>query len=500
MRRTDWIALALSLVAVLAAFLIADRIFERLPHLEDEWAYIWQAQVAVKGQLSIPSPQHPKSILIPFVVDHNSQRFGKYPPVWPVVLAFGERLDARAWVNPLLAGLAIWLTYLLGRKVFSEWVGVLAAFLTLTSPFFLINSGTLLSHPLTYVLSTIFALAWLDTFLPKSEEGTHPPSPKWLTVPIAGLSLGLLTLARPLTGIGVALPFFIHGITLILRSPREIKLQVVWVGGIALGIASLLFLWQYAVTGDPLLNPYTLWWSYDRLGFGLGIGTAADGHNLSHAWDNLKLSLNSGWHDLFGWGTISWLFLPFGFWAARRNRAAWLAGSVYWSLAAVYMLYWVGAWVYGPRYYYEGFYSITLLSAAGIFWLARRGRIVKWATAVLVILLVGYNLTFYLPKRLAGMYGLFGVRRELLTPFLNLQGAQLTPTLVVVHPRQDWREYGTLTELEDSWLTTPFIFAYSRGEEIDAALAKDFPDRRVIHYYMNGSFEPPTPSNPLEQK
>jgi hypothetical protein len=248
------------------------------------------------------------------------------------------------------------------------------------------------------------------------------------------------------------------------------------------------------------VNPYTVWWSYDRLGFGLGIGTAADGHNLNHAWDNLKISLNSGWHDLFGWGSISWVFLPFGFWAARRNRSAWLAGSVYWSLAAVYMLYWVGAWVYGPRYYYEGFYSITLLSAAGIFWLAEQGRIVNWITWALLIVLIGYNLIFYLPGRLAEMRGLFGVRRELLAPFQTPQAQQLTPALVIVHPRQEWREYGALTELEDPWLTTPFIFAYSRGEDIDAALAKDFPGRKIIHYYMNGGFEPPTPAEPLEQE
>ena len=30
----------------------------------------------------------------------------------------------------LLAGLGIWLTYRLGKKVFSAWIGVLAAFLT----------------------------------------------------------------------------------------------------------------------------------------------------------------------------------------------------------------------------------------------------------------------------------------------------------------------------------------------------------------------------------
>ncbi len=103
-------------MAVFAAYRVHDRVFEGMAHLEDEMAYLWQAQVIAQGQLTVPSPPNPKSFLFPFVVDYNGQRFGKYPLGWPVVLAIGERLNLRHWVNPLLAGLGVWLTYLLGRK------------------------------------------------------------------------------------------------------------------------------------------------------------------------------------------------------------------------------------------------------------------------------------------------------------------------------------------------------------------------------------------------
>jgi len=499
MRRIDWIALTLSLAAVIAAYLVADRVFDRLPHLEDEWAYIWQAQVAAKGQIAIPSPEHEKSILIPFVVDYNGQRFGKYPPAWPALLALGVKFNARAWANPLLAGLGVWLTYRLGRKIFTPGIGLLAAFFTLTSPFFLINSGTLLTHPWSYVLSAAFALAWLDTFPSILVNPTGTRIPKWLTILVAGLSLGLLALTRPMTALGVAFPFFIHGVILLLRGSRVDRLQVAGIGGISLGIALLFFVWQYGVTGEVFLNPYTLWWEYDKIGFGPGIGTAEGGHTLRLAWDNFKVSMNSGWKDLFGWRTISWLFLPFGAWAAHRNRAAWLTGSVFWSLAAFYLLYWVGAWVYGPRYYYEGLYSITLISAAGVFWLASLGRILKWATIALVFFLIAYNLVFYLPERLGNLAGLFGVRRELLAPFQTQKALEFTPALVIVHPRQGWREYGTLTELEDPWLTTPFIFVHTRGKRIDASLAEHYPGRKIIHYYMDGNLSAPEPVEPVRQ-
>ncbi len=499
MRRTDWIALTLSLAAVFSAYLVADRVFDRLPHLEDEWAYIWQAQVAAKGQLTIPSPEHEKSIIIPFVVDYNGQRFGKYPPAWPAVLAMGVRFNARAWVNPLLAGLGVWLTYLLGKKVFNNTIGLLAAFLTLTSPFFLINSGTLLSHPWSYVLSAVFALSWLDSFPLSNDRKNAASIPGWIPVATVGLSLGLLALTRPLTALGVALPFFIHGIIILVRGTKSDRLQVISVGGISLSLALLFFVWQYGVTGNALLNPYTLWWEYDRIGFGPGIGTAEGGHTLRLAWDNFKVSLNSGWRDLFGWGTISWLFLPFGVLAARKNRAAWLTGSVYWSLAAAYSLYWVGAWVYGPRYYFEGLYSITLISAAGIFWLASQGQFLKWGTILLVLILTGYNLLFNLPERLGNLVGIYGVRRELLAAFQTEKARELTPALVIVHPKQEWREYGALTELEDPWLTTPFIFAHTRGKRIDASLAEHYPGRTIIHYYMDGNLTAPEPVDPIRQ-
>jgi len=58
----------------------------------------------------------------------------------------------------------------------------------------------------------------------------------------------------------------------------------------------------------------------------------------------------------------------------------------------------------------------------------------------------------------------------------------MTPALVVVHPNH-WTEYGTLLELQNPWLDTPFIFIISRSPEIDAGVAAQFPERQAIYYY-----------------
>jgi hypothetical protein len=499
MSRLDRLALALSLSAILVSYGVAVRIFERMGHLEDELAYIWQAEVIAGGHLTRPIPPGENSFLVPFVVDYQGQRFGKYPLGWPVVLALGVLTGARGGVNPLLAGLGVWLTYRLGKRIFAPIVGVIAAGLTLTSPFFLMNSGSLLSHPLGLVLTGAFTLAWLEAF-------TAPRHPRpWLAALTAGAALGLLALTRPFTALVVALPFGLHGLVLLWRGPGTARRQVLTVGLLAAAIGGLHLLWQWAVTGDPMLNPYVLWWPYDRIGFGPGIGHRPDGHNLQQAWINTRYAMRTGMSDLMGWGPLSLLFVPFGLWAARKNLPALTVGSLMPLLAVGYLAYWVGASLFGPRYYYEGLFSLTIFSAAGIVWLVgdpqgRAGRVRLFAVLTVVMLLVTANLRYYLPPRLAAMQNLYGISRADLRPFAEPEALRHTPALVVVRARR-WMEYGALLELSDPYFRSPFIFIFSRGPVVDDQVIAAFPDRTPLYYYPDRSQQlyrapqpdPPTP-------
>jgi len=170
--------------------------------------------------------------------------------------------------------------------------------------------------------------------------------------------------------------------------------------------------------------------------------------------------------------------------------------SVYPALVVVYLAYWIGSSLFGPRYYFEGLYSLALLSAAGIAfvagWPARpgeawqertgRGRLRPLLAAAALTLLLAANLLFYTPLRLEGMKGLYGVSRARLQPFLSPSAQAVTPALVIVHP-DHWTEYGSLLELQDPFLDTPFIFTISRGARPDNALQEHFPERLILHYY-----------------
>jgi len=253
------------------------------------------------------------------------------------------------------------------------------------------------------------------------------------------------------------------------------------------------FLWQYAITGNALFNPYALWWDYDKIGFGPGHGVLESGHTLKQALSNTRRSLVEGAGDLFGWGwgTHSWIFLPFGLWAVRRNKKAWLLMGVPLGLIIVYLPYWIS----GPRYFYEGLYGLILYSAAGMAWLAgwtkqaehkndqRWGRIRSLLMVAVLVLLVAGNLSFYTPKRLAKEHAFYEIDSTTLKPFMTPAAQERTPALILVHS-ENWRDYAVLLDLADPYLETPFIFAWSHmDEDPGEKLIEAFPERTLYHYY-----------------
>lgn len=487
MSRIDRVVILLSLIMVFTSHWISAHVFENIPHIEDEIAYVWQANVISHGDLFLPSPPCPKCFLVPFVIDYQGNRFSKYPPGWSAILALGIKIGARDWVNPFFAGFCVWLIYLLVKKISNEKAALIAAILTLTSPFFLLNSAVLLSHIWSLWLTLAFTHAWLDIFsFPRKKQ-----VPGWGLILIASFSLGLLILTRPLTAIGIAIPFMIHGLIILIKGSQRQKYQAFLLAALTAVIALLLPIWQYAVTGDPLLNPYQLWWSYDQIGFGSQIGLQPGGYSPIYARMNAKFSLGVGLSDLFGWFKYSWLFIPFGLFALRKKWQAWLVTAIFLSLVLAYTLYWIGSWLFGPRYYFEGIIGLILLSSVGIQFAAGKLKpglnlLRNWRwfiVTTLVSFLICANIFFYLPQRLGNMVALHGASKSQLLPFKSESALKLTPAIVIVHPQEYWIEYGTLLEISSPYFDSPWIMTYSRGSELDQYVARQFPSRSVWHYY-----------------
>lgn len=474
---------------------ISASVFDSMPHLEDEFAYVWQAEVAARGEIFRPSPPCPRCFLVPFVIDNNGLRFGKYPLPWPVMLSIGVRFGIRSYINPILAAVNVWLLYRLLAKIRNSRTGIIGALLISISPFFLILSSTLLSHTFSLVLALIFMIGWLDV---QKTDSAIPLSIRILT---CGLSMGLLVLSRPLTALGVILPFTIEAIFILVGKDTCKKRNVLLVSLIIALFIPLFFLWQFILTGDPLRNPYTFVWPYDTVGFGPGIGRQPGGYQPSIAIKNARASLYVGMFDLFGWLNYSWLFLPLGSLVLIKNRRACLVSSTLLTVVAAYGLYWIGSDLLGPRYYFEALPACVLLTAASFDFLLGKlpsvtgfafwQRFSTWRTLIVSIILCFFIISpvlFYLPVRLPRFLNLYGASAERLLPFKNANKPGIAPALIIVHITQSWTDYSALTELSNPYFDSPLVFSLSKGKEMDAVAASMFPGRYIWHYYADEPF------------
>ncbi|MCC7206077.1 MAG: glycosyltransferase family 39 protein, partial [Anaerolineae bacterium] len=162
-------ALALMIFAFLAAAVVSRTVFERLPHLEDEFAYLYQARIFARGQVWVERDEPVKVFWQPFVlqpeepVDGALRRFGKYIPGWPLVLTPGIWMGQPWVINAFLAMLSVGLVYRLGKEIFSEPAGLVAALLTAISPVALLLNATLMSHTWAMFAALVFTYSYWRT-------------------------------------------------------------------------------------------------------------------------------------------------------------------------------------------------------------------------------------------------------------------------------------------------------------------------------------------------
>jgi len=499
--------------ATLAAAWISTTVFERLPHVEDEVAFLFQARTYAAGRLVAPAPPLPEFFSIPFVIVRDGAWFGKYPPGYPLVLALGV-LAGRPWlVNPLAAGLAVGLTYLLGRRVYDAQTGLLAALLLATSPFLLIQAGSFLSH--------VVCLAWTLLFLLGFETARRRGSA--VAGLVAGVALGMLLLSRPLTAVGVSLPFLFWAGIASFRRPAQLRVYSP-IAGATLAAAGLLLGYNWLTTGHPLLFAYELWWPFDRIGFGPGI--SPDGsHTLQDGWVNTRFNLRELEMYLFGWpwrlSLVPVLFAlvvalgrvlrASGYLGSCRvvraigEAARWdlALGGLALSLVAVHVAYWAGGQMYGPRYYFEASGALALLAARGLRqagawfeWVSRRvlkgGRIGNvigvGVPLALLALLIGYGLVWSGPRWFVGYRGWYGITADGLQ---TVEAARPENAIVFVKAGY-WTEYAPFFVQNSPLLDGRVIYALDLGTEENRRLAEWYPGR-ALYVWRDGAVVPLDP-------
>lgn len=301
-RYERWIIIALAFFAFAASVIFSRTVFDRLPHLEDELAYVFQAEIFARGDVAAPAPTPITPFWQPFVIDYpNGTRFSKYPPGWSAMLAFGTANGAGWLINALLSALNVALVYRLAQEIFGREAGIFAAGLLAFSPMALLLNATLMNHTAALTFTLLFMWAGGRMMRARGRDALW-----WGAA--AGIGLGAAVTMRPLSAAGIAAPFILwHGLrvlrALFTRWPTfwpTLK-PLLALSAATLAVAATIPLYNAATTGDAFKNLYTLipGWHYDRVGFGPEIGR--NGHTLEKGIAHMRYDLSLTAADLFGW-------------------------------------------------------------------------------------------------------------------------------------------------------------------------------------------------------
>jgi len=495
--KIPWPVIISALFVFIFTNLISFFIFEHIPHINDEIVYVFQAQIFKLGKLYHASPCGRESFDFTHMIN-NGKWYSQYPPGYPMLLLIGLLLNAPWLVNPLFAAFSIIAFYYLGKEIYDEQVGLLAAVLGSISIWFLLMSSSMMSHTTCMFFFTVFLL-----FLFRSLK---KPSVK--NGLLAGVGLGMVFLIRPYTALFISIPFLLlYAVRLLKNFRRNLKNATAFV---LVGIlsVSLLLVYNYFTNGDFLTFGYEI-----THGKAHGIGFGKTGYTdiphtlylgFTQIFDYLK-ALNK---DLFGW-PLSSLFalIPLCFLKridpeSRKKDLILLSG--YFSLLASLFFFWGTYILIGARMSFEAIPIFLLLSARGLteapnlilskFRKIDKNTLKKIMVAVLIIFTAfAFCIRFprwIWPPETEWYYHGYGNKFAAVTSSINrtLESLDLKNALVIMkfiyHPIEyfpyGWWGSGFL--YNDPQLKSRIIYARDRGEE-NKDLFQCFPDREFYLYH-----------------
>ncbi|TMV07036.1 hypothetical protein FGK63_13060 [Ruegeria sediminis] len=479
-------AAGLAAFAAVVSAVLAWTAFDRVPHVQDELAYLFQARTFAEGALWSPAPPEAAQPALEFyLLDvHEGKWIGVPAPGWAFVLTVGVLIGAPWLINPLLTGASVWLAHDILRRAVSRERADLVALLMATSPWVLATGATLMTHATALVM---VLLAWWCLLC----AGAGSSRRDAVLALVAGLALGWVFVTRPLDGLIIG---GLTGLWLLRRLPGGFgQVLACALGGIASGSVFLLF--NYAVTGDALLTPQadylSRYWpdTQNAFGFGANVGPPAKmwgaldiwiGHSPAEGLLNLFNGFASLNLELLGWtfGSLVPVWIAF-IWRKRLTGFDWAMLAVFSALVGALFFYWfTGTFYVGPRYWHTALLPAFVLAAAGIEEVRRRlpdesrGRL-----NCIILLLCAVSVVSFASWRGVSKYSGYGgysgdIRRQ-------AQAEDLGNSLVFVTTQRD---IGSALYLNDPFLPPDKpIFLRDLGPEQNAAVIAAFPGREVVY-------------------
>jgi len=462
---TAAVVLLLATSATALSGWVAGEVLEGLPHVPDSVTYLLQAGWLTEGGLWSEASAFQHHLKVPYTYLESGRWLAHYPPAWPLILAAGLVLGIPWMVAPFLGGIFIVLLYLTGRELDGPLLGIAAATLGLLSPMARLMFGSMLAHGASATL--LLASLWL--LLVAQRSG------RWVVAAASGIALGGVFGMRPLTAAAAAIPL---GVFFLVRDHRSLDrgrstrlIGAALAGGLLAASPTLAA--NHLITGSAFTFPYSLaQQSMYRLG------------NLPFGIRNLDALLASTCSALFGWGwdlihglvplALALAFATVPFLVRRTRPTDWLLAA----MVGVVVLAHLGVRAnglhgFGPRYYFEIFACLFLLTARGFQELSRMGaakagesnRVPAMAALALFFAL---NLTSMavLPHRLSLYQGYNGVDGTLQR---QIEAAELRRAVILL-PREDWRGWAMAARLMEP--SSEFDLLFAAADPDDPTIAK----------------------------
>lgn len=356
-------------VAFLVPLGLALFFFEETPHPMDAAHYLWTAKLFLTGQLFLPLPPFYEHAYEGFMVIHDGRYYSLFPPGFPALLAPFAAVGLAFWLNPLLNGLAVYLTGRLAEELTHDRrVAALAMSLATVSSFHLFLSATLFPHPAVLVLTLLAILVAVRGELTAGRVALIAAFCAFI-IPIR-MQDGLFTT--------VAIGFF-----LLLRQGRpDTGRLIAFILPVIAGCAAMLW-YQKAVTGEWLTLPQDLYFSIteeDPACHHIGPGTGCrhlngyflppEGLTVRYAFFVTMTRLSMLLYKFTVHPLMFLFILPAVWLAPRRHAAALFLSAVF--IGGYFFFYQDGNF-YGPRYYYS--LGMPLLIAAADGFVAVRDRL-----------------------------------------------------------------------------------------------------------------------------
>jgi hypothetical protein len=358
--------------------LISRLVFHHMPHVQDTVDQVFQGRIFASGRVTLPARFDDYFFSFVYIVNDGVRVFAEYPFGHSLLLALGSLIRAEWLVNPLLGSAQVIVLYFLGKEVYDEKTGRIAALLGLASPFLLFMSSEYVNHVSALLFLSLFLLFFFHTIRPFRAPRPGPPSfvtslrPSALAPLLSGLCLAMALNIRPLSALAVSTPIAGYAIYLLLKwRGKPLPAFVAILVPVLLGLGAF-GLYNYLTTGDPLLPGYKAYGmlEYNHAQWGLGFGARGFeewGHHtplrgLIQAGSNLyALNLYLFESPFPGLLLVLLLFL-----APARKPVDWVLLASFAALPALYFFYWFQDLWFGPRFLYEGLALIFLLGARGL--------------------------------------------------------------------------------------------------------------------------------------